>query len=80
MDLTPGTTVEATTASGKLVRMVVLRAPEQGRDFPVVWLATPEEYERALSAQTEPEGLPWPLDDVRELARQRGGNPTAASL
>jgi hypothetical protein len=65
-NLNPGDLVLATTADGQEVRMRAVRAPEPGRDFPVVWLATEEEYRRALAASDEADSIPWPLDSVRE--------------
>lgn len=62
-----GDRVEVTTADGEQVVMRALRAPEQGRDFPVLWVATEAEYERAERAGDEPDGLPWPLNALREL-------------
>jgi hypothetical protein len=64
--LGPGDVVLATTADGQEVRMRAVRAPEAGRDFPVIWLATEEEYRRALAASDEADAIPWPLDSVRE--------------
>ncbi len=65
MDIAPGTRVEATTASGGVVLMRAVARPQQGRDFPVVWVCTEEEYERAGRAGTKPDALPWPLDAVQ---------------
>lgn len=65
MDITKGTQLLATTAAGNTVRLRALRAPTKGRDFPVVWVATEEEYDRARRSGDEPDGLPWPLDALR---------------
>ena len=66
MTIEPGSVVEARTASGQVVRLRAIRAPERGVDFPVVWVCTEEEYERAQAAGDEPDGLPWPLSAVTE--------------
>lgn len=70
MDIHLGTLVHARTASGTTVPMRALRGPQKGVDFPVVWVCTESEYERALAEQDEPDGLPWPLDAIKvpELA------------
>jgi len=70
MSIRAGTVLEATTASGDTVRVRALRAPERGRDFPVVWVATETEYERAKALGREPDGLPWPLDAVVVVERE----------
>jgi hypothetical protein len=64
MQIERGTRLEATTASGDVVVVRALDRPTRGRDFPVVWVCTEEEYERAERADEEPDGLPWPLDAV----------------
>jgi hypothetical protein len=60
--------VDATTASGAIVRMRALGGPTKGRDFPVVWLCTEHEWDRAQAVGDEPDGIPWPLEAVRDLA------------
>jgi hypothetical protein len=67
MSIQAGTILEATTASGAKVRMRAVDRPTQGRDFPVVWVCTEDEYERALAADHEPDALPWPLNAVVQL-------------
>jgi hypothetical protein len=62
MSIEPGTLVEATTASGTKVLMRAVGSPTRGRDFPVVWVCTEQEYERAHAEGDEPDALPWPLD------------------
>lgn len=64
MDLKPGTTVEARNAFGDVIPMVAVSAPQAGRDFPIVWVCSSEEYGRALAAGEEPEVIPWPLAAV----------------
>ncbi len=58
--ITAGTAVEVTTATGEQVRMRALGRPVRGRDFPVLWVCTEEEYGRGA----EVKGVPWPLDAV----------------
>ncbi len=62
--ITAGTAVEVTTATGEQVRMRALGRPVRGRDFPVLWVCTEEEYERARQAGGDIRGMPWPLDAV----------------
>ncbi len=68
MTITRGTHLLATTASGAEVPMRALGEPVEGRDFPVVWVCTEEEFDRSHRAGEEADGLPWPLDAVRVLA------------
>jgi len=63
-----GTVVSATTATGDKVRMRAIRSPEQGRDFPVVWVTTEEEFQRAVGAGDQPDALPWPLKAISATA------------
>jgi len=67
MAIERGILVEVTTAGGDRVRMRALGRPQRGRDFPVLWVCTEEEYVVATEADEEPDGLPWPLDAVHEL-------------
>ena len=64
MAIEPGTLLEATTATGDTVLLRAISHPGKGRDFPVVWVCTEEEYERARGAGDKPDGIPWPLDAV----------------
>lgn len=61
-----GTLVEAVTASGKTVHMRALGEPTEGRDFPVVWVCTEEEFTQDED-RDEVQGIPWPRDAIREL-------------
>lgn len=67
MAIERGTLLEAKTAGGELVVLRALGSPVRGRDFPVVWVCTEEEYERSDREHDEADGLPWPLDAVEEL-------------
>lgn len=67
MTISRGDVLEATTASGTAVTMRAMGAPIQGRDFPVVWVCTEDEWLRAEGDGDDPDGLPWPLDAVHEL-------------
>lgn len=67
MDIEPGALLEARTAEGSYVRLRAVGRPTRGRDFPVVWVCTEEEYERAIASNDAPDALPWPLDAVTVL-------------
>ena len=67
MAITDGSPLEAVTASGELVQMRATGAPVRGHDFPVVWVCTEREYNRGGA-----EGIPWPLDAVRDRGPERG--------
>jgi hypothetical protein len=62
-----GSVVEATTAGGQLVRMVAIGPPIRGRDFPVVWVCTEDEWSRSQDENEAPDAVPWPLTAVRIL-------------
>jgi len=68
MEITAGTKLMVITASGEQVPMRAIRHPQRGSDFPVVWVCTETEFERCERSGSEPDGVPWPLDAVRELA------------
>lgn len=65
MDLARGDIVVARTAYGDEVRMRALGTPTRGRDFDVVWLATETDWANAAETESEPSGIPWPVDAVR---------------
>ncbi len=64
-----GDVVQATTAGGEQVLMRALGAPTQGYDFPVLWVCTEEEWQRAEAEGDQPDGLPWPITAITELAK-----------
>lgn len=64
MEIERGDAVGVRTAFGTMLERVALRGVEKGHDFPVVWVATREEWEAANAEGREPEGLPWPAEDV----------------
>lgn len=68
MAIGKGDLVHVTTATGETISMRALGAPNSGYSFPVVWVATEEEWARAQDAGSEPDGIPWPTEAVLELA------------
>lgn len=65
MDIERGTLLTATTASGTHVRLRALDQPTRGRDFPVVWVCTEQEFASGADGLV---GIPWPLDAVEPVA------------
>ena len=61
----PGMAVTVRTAEGETLPKLALTAPMMGDDFAVVWVARPEEWDAAQSEGREPQGIPWPVDEVR---------------
>jgi hypothetical protein len=59
-----GDTVMVKTAFGDLLERVALTGIEMGRDFPVVWVCSRDEWEARHDEGTDLEGLPWPAEDV----------------
>ena len=64
MDIKRGDAVTVRTAFGDLLERVALTGVEMGRDFPVVWVCSRDDWEAGKTGD-QPEGLPWPADDVR---------------
>lgn len=64
MEIKRGDRVTVRTAFGDQLERVALSAIEMGRDFPVVWVCSSEEWD-AREGADQPVGLPWPADDVR---------------
>lgn len=64
MSLSPGETVNATNAFGQKLERVALTGVVAGHDFPVVWVCHPDEWEASQREGREPEGVPWPAEDV----------------
>lgn len=48
---------------------VALTGIEMGHDFKVVWVCSPAEWDEAHATGREPEGVPWPAEDVTEVER-----------
>ncbi len=65
MEITRGTPVQVRTAAGELLPRRALGEIARGEDFPVVWVCRDEEWDTALLEGREPQGVPWPAEDVR---------------
>jgi hypothetical protein len=59
-----GARVQAKSADGKMLTRRALTGVVMGQDFPVVWICREEEWEAAEQEGREPEGVPWPAEDV----------------
>ncbi len=55
----------ATTADGEQRELRALGGVIAGGDFAVVWACSPSEWVAAYAEGREPEGIPWPAEDVR---------------
>ena len=64
MTIEPGSAVRVKDAEGALLERVAASDVTAGRDFAVVWLARPEEWEAAHIEGREPILTPWPAEDV----------------
>ncbi len=60
-----GSYVWARSATNEQLERRALTGVEDGYDFKVVWLCSEREWETAQAEGREPEGVPWPAEDVR---------------
>jgi hypothetical protein len=76
-DLERGDLVIAIDAAGKALPRRALGGPVKGDNFLVVWVCREEEWHAAQREGREPDGVPWPVEDVRprvpaDAAHERG--------
>lgn len=64
MSISKGDCVIVRTAYGTQVPMVAMSGIERGRDFPIIWVCTREDFARDGFEHTE-NWRPWPVEDVR---------------
>ncbi len=64
MQIARGHRIVVRDAAGHQLERVALTGPKRGEDFPVVWVCRPEEWEAAQAEGREPDGVPWPREDV----------------
>jgi hypothetical protein len=64
-EIGPGNRVLIRDATNKTLTRRALSAIVPGRDFPVVWACREEDWEAAQAKGAEPDGVPWPAEDVR---------------
>jgi hypothetical protein len=70
MTIHDGTLVIVRDALGSELKRIALGPPKRGEDFPVVWVCRPEEWEAARAEGREPEGVPWPREDVHAVEHE----------
>jgi hypothetical protein len=51
--------------SGQWLRKRALGPVQHGGSFPVIWACREEEWQAAKAEGREPQGMPWPVEDVR---------------
>lgn len=64
MQIAAGELVEVVDALGQRKTRRAVTGVIEGHDFTVVWVCTPQEWEAAHRAQREPDGFPFPAEDV----------------
>lgn len=67
-EIRPGDRVAARNAFGHDNERRAVTGVVAGEDFPVVWVCAEDEWLAAQEAAREPEGVPWPVEDVHLLA------------
>jgi hypothetical protein len=65
-----GTPVIVRDAFGVELERIALSGPKRGEDFPIVPVCRPEEWKAAYDEGREPEGVPWPREDVRVVEHE----------
>jgi hypothetical protein len=63
-----GSEVVVRDVVGDLLPRRAISEVEMGHDFPVVWVCKDEEWAAAEAEGREPEGVPWPAEDVSLLS------------
>jgi hypothetical protein len=63
-EIAAGMLVFVRDVSGKALESRALSAIVPGRDFPVVWACREDEWLTAHAEDRQPEGVPWPAEDV----------------
>lgn len=63
-DIQRGDWVVAQAADGRARELRALGGMVAGGDFAVVWACRAAEWEAAEAEGREPEGIPWPAEDV----------------
>jgi hypothetical protein len=64
-EILAGTKVVVTDARGRDLQKRAITPVVQGDNFPVVWVCREAEWTAAKAEGRDPEGLPWPAEDVR---------------
>lgn len=64
-----GQPIEVRDAFGNKLRRIALGPVDPGDEFAVVWACREEEWQAAQAEGREPDGTPWPIEDVEVLER-----------
>jgi hypothetical protein len=65
-DIYPGQSVVVRDAFGRILGRVAMTGVVRGLDFPVVWVSHEDEWRTAQEEGRDPDGVPFPADDVAE--------------
>jgi hypothetical protein len=68
----PGDEVLVETATGEHLSKRAISSVVAGDAFDIVWVCREEEWATAQTEGREPEGVPWPANDVRPRAVPAG--------
>ena len=66
----PGSVIHVRDFKGAVLTRVALSSVVDGRDFPVVWACTRQEWDSS-GEKGRPEGLPWPAEDIVDTDVER---------
>lgn len=67
MSIEPGMKVNVRTAFDDVVPRRAVTGLVRGMDFPVVFVCTEEEWAASVAEGRDPEGVPWPVEDVHPV-------------
>lgn len=59
-----GNLIRVRDVMGAMLERRALTGVTRGGDFPVVWACSEREWEAARAEGREPDGIPWPAEDV----------------
>ena len=71
MAIQRGARVRVQTADGQQITRRALGGVVRGHDFNIVLVCDEKEWKEALAESREPEGVPWPAEDVEPLEEAR---------
>lgn len=70
MEIKRGDRVLAASADGVERQLRALGGVVAGGDFAVVWVCTEQEWTAAKDEGRDPQGIPWPAEDVKPVDRE----------
>lgn len=70
MEIKQGDRVQAASADGVERQLRALGGVTAGGDFAVVWVCTEQEWTTAQEEGRDPQGVPWPAEDVKLIDRE----------